>query len=129
MGQQLWQEKLLIRLFNAGVLNQVNSMKVIECGPKNNRVWYLTVHTFLPRKLFAMLLKRLPDVEIIRGPKLFSILREDEFLEFSFKDEIYCVEVDPFSKSYFEIHLKKPGCKPETLELKEQLENVRFSFF
>jgi len=99
-------------------------MKVLVGGPRENRVWYLTVHTALSRGMFTRVIEKLPCLEIIRKPKLFSWLREDEFLEFSYKGEIYCVEVEPFGKNYFEIHLKKPGCKPETLDLKDRLENL-----
>lgn len=99
-------------------------MRIVEQGPKPDRVWSLQVHTRLGRRAFAAFMGNVEGVEITRLPRLFSGLRESVFLEFRFDDVEYVVEPEPFAGSYFEIACKKPGCRLATTRLRDAMQRV-----
>lgn len=96
-------------------------MKIVAEESRPGRIWALHVYTRLSRRLFARFIAKMVGVEVVRKPKLLSFLREEEFMEFRFRGQLFCVEVEPVSHACFEIHPKPGGCKPETDALLKQM--------
>ncbi len=97
-------------------------MRVVVQGPRPNRAWTLLVFTGMGRRQLAKRIASIPDVEITRKPRFLSWLLEDDFLEFRYRGVPYVAGVEPFAKNHFEIRCQPPGCKPETSQLKAELE-------
>ena len=97
-------------------------VKIREQGPKADRVWSLEMTSSIGRRRLARVIKSIPSTHVSEFPGFFSWLFDRPFCRFEFMGYKFTVEASWPAGDTFEISLEPRGCKPETLVLKQALE-------
>jgi hypothetical protein len=105
-------------------------MKVIERGPKENRVWHLEVSGFffLGRWNLVKMIEKMPNATILDKSVIRNWIKNKPFLRFKYRDIDFSAEMESFSGNHIEISPEPVGYKPETLEIKEYLLGLKFPY-
>ena len=98
-----------------------SDVKILELGPKSNRIWMLVIRGRIGRSKIARELTQMPGLRVIKKPVVLSFLREREFFKFKLEGVIFTVSVDPFSGDSFEISCQPPGHRSQTTKISDFL--------
>ncbi len=100
-------------------------MKTFDVRDKQERLVAFEISNFcVSRSKICSIISQIPNTEILRKPKLFSSLREEEFCEFKIGDHNFVIW-EPFGdSSRYHIACTKQGCEDVTKYLKEYFEKL-----
>lgn len=96
-------------------------MKVYDICPKAGRIWSIEVPSSVGRRRLHRAIAAIPDVRVLKGPGLFSWLRDRPFLRFELGGLSFLAESKWPSGDRFEIGPNPAGCTEELLIIREAL--------
>ena len=86
-------------------------MRVVDVGPRPERVWEIQVSNLIGRRRLTRILAGIPGVRIVQGPIWLSALREDIFCRFDYEGRQFMAEA--IDERAFSIGPARTGCVEE----------------
>lgn len=99
-------------------------MKIVPHGPKEDRIWSISVPGSIGRKGIVSALASLDGVSFIKRPNIISSLRDEPFCIFEFKGQRFSIDAEWPAFDSFEISPDPRGCKDQLIEIKDFLEKI-----
>ena len=97
-------------------------MKVTCHGPKEGRLWSISISGEIGRRGIVSVLRCLDGVLITKDPGAFSAMHDEPFCEFDLKGQKFIIEAEWPAFNSFEISPKPRGSKNQMVEIKDFLE-------
>jgi hypothetical protein len=83
-------------------------MRVVDIGPRPERVWEIQVSSLIGRRRLTRILAGIPDVRIVRAPGWLSVFREDIFCSFDYQGQRFVAEA--IEEHAYRIGPARAGC-------------------
>jgi hypothetical protein len=99
-------------------------MKIVCHGPKEGRIWSISIPGSIGRKGIVSALGSLEGVSFIKEPNILSSLQDQPFCMFDFKGQRFFIEAEWPAFDSFEISPEPRGCKEQLIEIKDFLEKL-----
>jgi hypothetical protein len=99
-------------------------VKIITHGPKEDRIWSISIPSSIGRMGIASLLSSLNGVFFIKKPNIISAFLDEPFCIFDFKGQRFYIEAEWPSFESFEISPYPRGCKDQLIEIRNFLEKA-----